>query len=265
MVFVDDSRAQEYHRCRLPLISRRVLEEWSAGRRPFLSWDEVARANAGSGLNLVVAYYGQQRGEPRINAANHEALRLALRGWNLRTYSAEVFAHPGRNDRELARTQGYNVLEYPPEAIRAAGIPEEVRPFLRAATREGSARRENWASYLLFDSYRPPRFAFTLPEQRTIVAALDGATDVAIAQRRNMSLPAVKKHFRNVYDKVADAGAMNVPGTHWPAATNGRGAEIRRHLLSYLREHFEELRPYRAVAVKNGTVGPATLLHRAPK
>lgn len=262
-VFVEDSRAQEYHRCRVPLLSRRMLEEWSAGGRPFLSWDEVARANAGPGLNLVSAYYGRRRGDPHMNTANHEAIRLSLRGWNLRTYSAEVFSEPDRDDRELGRTLGYSILEYPSDAIRAVGIPEERRPFLWAATRNDNAQRENWASYLLFDNYKPPRFRLTPLEQRIVIAGLEGATDIAIAQHLNMSLPAIKKHFRNVYEKVADSGAINILGTQSLTLTNGRGAEMRRHLLRYLRDHFEELRPYRRAEATSGEAASARLAGRA--
>ena len=34
------------------------------------------------------------------------------------------------------------------------------------------------------------------------------------------------------------------PPVAYPAHTGARGAEGRRHLLNYLRQHLEELRPY---------------------
>jgi DNA-binding CsgD family transcriptional regulator len=227
-VFVDDRHADEYHRCRVPLISRQMLAEWSAGKRPFLSRDEVARANAGPGLNFVLATYGRRHGDPRINAANHESVRLFMQGWNLRTLTIEVFTDPKYEYRELGRSGGYNVLDYPADAVRAAGIPEEQLPFVYAASRAEHGQREQWAVSYIFNGYAPPRFGFTPLEQRILVAALDGATDITIAQGLNMSIAAIKKHFRTIYDKVGNPGVTGA----------------RRHLLNYLREHFEELRPY---------------------
>jgi DNA-binding CsgD family transcriptional regulator len=152
----------------------------------------------------------------------------SVRGWNLRTLTCELFTDPRYEYRELGRSGGYSVLDYPPEAVRAAGIPEENRPFLYAASRAEHRQREQWAVSYIFNSYAPPRFGFTPLEQRMLIAALEGATDIAIAQGLKMSIAAVKKHFRTIYAKVGDSGI-----------TGGR-----RPLVSYLREHFEELRPY---------------------
>jgi DNA-binding CsgD family transcriptional regulator len=243
-LFVSDRRAAEYHECRRPLISRRLLAEWRAGERPFFDAEQIARANAGSGLNFVAAYYGGRRDDPRSSIANYEGSRRAVRGWNLRTYTSEMCTDPQRDNREWGRSLGYRVLEYSPDDVRMAGIPEDWAPFIWAATRRDAEFNPGYATALLFMTYAPPRFAFTPREQHVLNLALDGATDCAIARAASISESAVKKHFRTLYEKVRAAGAFEPLVAGAPAAESTHGVELRRHLLTYLREHPEELRPY---------------------
>ena len=58
------------------------------------------------------------------------------------------------------------------------------------------------------------------------------------------SLPAIKKMWISIYRRVEDCLPELIPDplrSDIPAT--GRGREKRRHLLAYLREHPEELRP----------------------
>jgi len=243
-IFVSDRRAEQYHQCRQPLIARRLLAEWIAGERPFLHTEEIARANAGSGLNIVAAFYGGRRDDPRSSIANYEGARRAMRGWNLRTFTTEIFTDPQHDNRGWGRSLGYRVLDYPPDELRAAGIPEDRAPLLWVATRRDAESNPGYAAALLFTTYAPPRFAFTPRQQRVLSLALDGATDSAIARAVGASESGIKKHFRTFYEKVHAVGAFDPSVVGSEPAQLTRGVELRRHLLAYLREHPEELRPY---------------------
>ncbi|MFZ0574842.1 MAG: LuxR C-terminal-related transcriptional regulator [Candidatus Cybelea sp.] len=240
-VFVSDERVEEYRRCTSPCIARSLLAQWIAGEQPFLSLQEIARSNAGRGLNLVMTHYGHRRGDPRVYVANYESSRRVLRGWNLRTYTVELFTEPERDDRAWGRDLGFRVLEYPPSKCRAAGIPMERAPFLWAASREEVKSDAHYGLSLLFETYAPPRFALTLREQQVLSLALDGGTDTSLARTANISESTVKKTFRTIYTKVARAGIVDLRADDAPEQ---RGAETRRHLLNYVREHPQELRPY---------------------
>jgi hypothetical protein len=89
-----------------------------------------------------------------------------------------------------------------------------------------------------------PRFAFDCEEQRLLVLALDGNTDESIARLTNTSLTSVKKRFRGVYEKVRDATTDWETPLCSETLDGVRGIEMRRHLLRYLADHPEELRPY---------------------
>lgn len=249
-VFVTDERADGYHACRTPLIARDLLTDWQRGERPFLSASEIARANAGAGLNLVVPWYGGilNDGEPdeRVYAADYESSRRVFRGWNLRSHTVEVFPHNQRREGEnWGRTMEFRVGEYSPEQLAAAGIPPEQAPCVWMARREDALTNPAYALTLLFSSYARPIFGFTPHEQRILTLALEGHTDESIARTTGTSSATVKKRLRDVYVKVADA-APPAPALAQPFLNGARGAETRRHLLNYLRDHPEELRPYDA-------------------
>jgi hypothetical protein len=89
-----------------------------------------------------------------------------------------------------------------------------------------------------------PRIGFTSSEQRVLRSALLGGTDEDVSTLLKISLTAVKQHWRAIYARAADTlpnlfleqSTESVPGAQ-------RGKERRRRLLTYLREHPEELRP----------------------
>ena len=247
-VFVPDERADEYHACRTPLIAQRLLADWLRGERPFLSAKEIAAANAGPGLNLVVPYYGGVLvdGEPdeRMYAADYESSRRVFRGWNLRSHTVEVFPHNARREGDAwGKTMEFRVGEYSAEQLAAAGVPPDHAPCVWMARREDALSNPSYALTLLFSSYAPPHFGFTPSEQRVLMLALDGHTDASIALAIGSSPATVKKRLRDVYAKVADA-IPAAPALSKSMLNGGRGAETRRRLLNYLRDHPEELRPY---------------------
>lgn len=249
-VFVADERADAYHACRTPLIAQHLLADWRRGERPFLSATEIARANAGAGLNLVVPWYGGilSGGEPdeRMYAADYESSRRVFRGWNLRSHTAEIFPHNERREGEdWGKTMEFRVGEYTPAQLAAAGIPSHQAPCVWMARREDALTNPSYALTLLFSSYARPIFGFTPNEQRILRLALDGHTDDSIAKISATSSTTVKKRLRDIYAKVSDASPP-APGLAKPILNGARGAETRRHLLNYLRDHPEELRPYDA-------------------
>jgi hypothetical protein len=85
------------------------------------------------------------------------------------------------------------------------------------------------------------------PMQQTIATfALQGDIDRAIADRLAISTDAIKQAWRGIVDRVAPhlpellAASDDTAGPGTPV----RGAEKRRVVLEYLRQHMEELRPW---------------------
>ncbi len=246
-VFVSDETTASYHRCEAPLIARRILGEWARGGKPFFDAKQIARANAGDGLNIVVTHYGGVRSgsEPdeRMVAANYESSRRVFSGWNLRSYTSEIFddRRPAAG-RDWGRQLGFRIGEYSAEQLQEAGISLDSAPCVWWARREDAGTNPGYALTQLFTSYARPRFGLSGREQELLKLALDGHTDASLAHSTQLSVSMVKKRFRAVYEKVDVASPS--PALAQALANGRRGAETRRHLLNYLREHPEELRPY---------------------
>lgn len=252
VVFVDDDRAAAYHRLAQPKIGYAMACDFARGAAPCLTRDEVARANGDAGLNLVISHhgykdYGDDADRERLRGASYELSRRYLGGWNLSTYTNEVFsANSRREGKEMGEALGFHVHRYRDEQLRAAGIEPARGPWLWSSTRRRAlSGTPGMMLALLFTTSSPPRFGFSPAEQDLLALALDGSTDEAIAEASGASLSTIKKRFRTIYLKVERAmkGAESLELAETLSAGT-RGVETRRHLMNYLREHRQELRPY---------------------
>jgi DNA-binding CsgD family transcriptional regulator len=251
MAFVDDERADRYHDLTSPKIGYSMAEELEAGGHPFLRRADVADANARGGVNLVVLHHGSdpryEESIERLRAASYEIARRYFTGWNLRSYTNEVFGrNPERDGKQMGEALGFRVLRYTSAQLHEAGIPEDKAPWVWLATRQDAlAKPAVLPLAMLFLSFSVPKFGFSMVEQDALNLALEGFTDEAIAQTMGASLSTIKKRFRAVYDKVQDKmGDDRGPEPLSRFNDGARGLETRRRLLNYLREHPEELRPY---------------------
>jgi hypothetical protein len=94
--------------------------------------------------------------------------------------------------------------------------------------------------------YTPPRFHFNCSEQALLHHALMGKTSENLAASLSISLWTVKKRWHGIYQRVADVDReLLLPPVADGTNVTSRGAERRRYLLHYLRQHPEELRPFR--------------------
>jgi DNA-binding NarL/FixJ family response regulator len=92
----------------------------------------------------------------------------------------------------------------------------------------------------LFHHHVAPQFGFTQREQEMLELALDGADDAAIAQSSFVTLPAIKRRWSNIFERVAARRPDLCP----PDGDGTRGIQKRQRILTYVRSHPEELRPY---------------------
>jgi hypothetical protein len=216
------------------------------GNSPLLSERQFREANSCGGLNLAV-WQATIRAKDMQRHDVGNALIVSF-----------VDYHRGYLLKELVG-QAANVEQF--VAMRSSGgllwnfaqscygeLPENVQDIIRkphvvGVTREMVfGRPGSWGSWVgsLF-LYRPPRFGFTRSEQRLLLSALDGGTDEELSDKLSLSLTTVKKAWRAIYDRAAACIPDSNPRAEevWPE----RGREKKHHLIAYLREHPEELRP----------------------
>jgi hypothetical protein len=249
--FVSNESADGYHRLSRPKIAHTMVEEFHRGAHPFLNRLETAHANAAGTVNVVLAHhgYGELRDESteKTRAATYQLVRKYLSGWNLRTYTAEVFAQDSARDgKQMGEALGFHTRCYTEQQLRNAGIPPERAPWVWTATRQDALiKSAGLGLALIFLSFSQPRFGFNFAEQDTLELALDGHTDEGIASAMNTSTATIKKRFRAIHEKIEDATLDD--GTalvREPVRVGVRGPESRRWILNYLRDHHEEMRPY---------------------
>ena len=115
-------------------------------------------------------------------------------------------------------------------------------PHLIGLTRElAMTRVGTWIGSLFV--YRSPQFGFRPSEQRLLLSALQGGTDEDLAAVLGVSLSAVKKTWRSIYDRVTHHSPGLIPDQVPEELTSERGKEKKQRLLAYVRDHPEELRP----------------------
>jgi len=232
-----------------PELAKRIL----TGHSPLLSERQIREANSRGGLNLVTwegclrAGFENDQEIPRhimqAFIAEHRGYR-----WKeiigVEVESAErllwtIESGGSLWDRETGQYVS-SLKDDPKEIVR--------RPHVIGLTRESERKRPHpWGSSwvgTLFD-YNPPKCSFTGSEQRMLLEALDGGTDQELSKSLGVSLSTVKKMWLSIYRRMADRlqeFSMNdsQPGTE----TTQRGKEKKRWLLAYLRDHYEELRPF---------------------
>jgi DNA-binding CsgD family transcriptional regulator len=93
--------------------------------------------------------------------------------------------------------------------------------------------------------YTAPRFHFSRSQRALLQHALMGETCERVAASLSLSPWTVKKRWRAIYERVMDVdNELLPPPIAYGVHVSSRGEERRRHLLNYLRQHLEELRPY---------------------
>jgi hypothetical protein len=239
-------------------LTRRILR----GESPVLTGKQLREANSRDGLNIVGWEACVRPGHEVHGELQRYIMAVFIqehRGYLWKEIISSQSESPGRLDATL-KTGGYlwdplaggytSTLRTDPSAIVS-------KPHVVGVTRDLEFKRQGYwgASWVgaLFD-HHPPRLGLNRSEQRLLTCALPGPTDEQLAEMLGTSLPAVKKMWVSIYRRVEEFLPGLIPDllpSDIPAA--GRGREKRRHLLAYLREHPEELRPVSRVFRQNPT------------
>lgn len=226
-----------------PELTRRIID----GESPLLSDKQLRDANSLDGLNAVC-----WEGCFRPGYEGHRELQRYM-------MSTFIQIHQGYLWKELIGSQS-DSLQHLDFALKTGGclwdplagcytapLNRDLNEIFSKPHILGITRQSDWAGNwvgALFD-YHPPMFGFSRSEQRLLSCALPGVTDEQLAGMLGISLPAVKKMWVSIYRRVEDYLPELNPNPLRPEnPAKNRGREKRRHVLDYLREHPEELRPF---------------------
>lgn len=202
-------------------------------RNPFLSPKEVGEQNACGELHLM-NFFGNMRvidlSDPDLAnfyRTSNEGYRFFHFGYALRAMWFEVW--PPHHVNELQKSgmqiEGHRSLSGGSSAT------------LLRLTRD-DALANPYARFCAYFFPPKPQFAFSLGEQRLLEYILLDASDEEATQELHVSKDGIKKRWRSIYAKV-DIADPELLGSITSSTAR------RRAIVHYLRQHLEELRPYR--------------------
>jgi hypothetical protein len=225
--YVSQSRAG-----RTALLSA-VMGAAMEGRNPFLSPREVGEGNARRELHLL-NFFGNMHvidlSDPELAnfyRTSNEGHRFFHFGYSFCAMWMEV--SPLHHAHELQQLGMHIEREIP--------LVDGSKATLLRLTRE-EAQANPYSRFSGYFFPPAPRFAFSMGEQSLLERALLDDSDDVAAKDLHVSGEAIKKRWRSIYAKMEAVD----PHVVLPASS---GTASRRAVLHYLRQHLEELRPYR--------------------
>jgi hypothetical protein len=218
-----------------PDINSRFIAAIHAGQPALPARQEVAEANAGPGIDIIILCSRTWRYELLNPEQSHEAQHLLAASFTER--------HAGFRVRRIlcetahARARAYLERSFVFRVV--AEFPDQGR-ILHCVTRESANAAAASLGNGLFN-YREPSLHLRDSDQELLQAALAGATDQELAATLRLQPSAVKARWRSAFARIAKAMPELVDDN---ADHEGRGTQKRHRVLAWLRAHPEELRPY---------------------
>ena len=254
VVFITDEFSTEAKAGLPPPLSYQVFQRWLRGSRVILTHKEIARQNSTDGLNLLVLHYNSEEGmSDELTAKWHETFGPFNRGFRLKEMLGDSF---NTKHRAFWLNQGFRLVrDYGPKPPKNFPNPMTLLGMFPADTGP-------LASNFLFNQlFHPPvpRFGFTQGEKDVMELALFGETDEEIGKSLRTSVWTIKKRWQAAYGRVErkDAGVLlSIDGDSKAFPQETPKAKRRRHLLDYLRQHLEEIRPTLPAHRNRGEGGP---------
>jgi hypothetical protein len=242
--FVKKSFAEAEVRNPKPGLNSRIIESLTTGKSVIASFEEVRDANTQGDLQQVILdtswhntlLTARQRDEVRV------LLGLAYMELHVGYHFSRILSEMV-DELDLWHTRDHRSFQVADrfEAFRLAnpGTTWNAERALLQATTDSMRADPHSIAAGLFQHHLEPRFAFTTSEQQLLEAALEGIDDSSAANFLFVSLPAIKRRWESIFDRVG-----SIMPDLCPPGNGTRGIQKRQRVLTYVRNHPEELRPF---------------------
>lgn len=239
--FLDEGTVQEWLTAPKPYFTAYLLQSAFAGVPVLLSSSQVGRANAEEGLNLFILgfSYAFPPGSPLVPPLLTRAIEHF------------VSSHQGYKLKRLMREDPAPIAEmFLRSGMRAHATfdPQDGSGVSRVATvmeRSDTMPLFPHSPAAMLFQFLPPVIGFSPSERRMLQLALEGMSDSDLVRELSISPHTLKRCWRTIFDRALLAAPLIFGSLAEPRDTPGvRGQEKRRHLLQYLRDHPQELRPF---------------------
>jgi hypothetical protein len=236
------------HYCKMPAmrwIGPELVRCLVRGESPVLGSKEIRDANSSDGLNLAswAAILCPQNESDRTQVQfelmtafmqEHSGFRLKeIISQQNERIMMEVVSNSGGLFWNCAQQRYVEAHNFDVEKVLQ-------HPFILGATPKTAREHLSWTTTLF--QYSSPRMYPRPTEQKLLRAAMKGSKDAELSRELGVSLSFVKKTWCSIYKRAFE----KLPELNLDIATDSiaqRGREKKQRVLSYLREHPEELRP----------------------
>lgn len=228
-----------------PGLNSRIIQSIVDRNSVIATYAEVRDANTRGDLQQAVLENSWKNGT--LTAAQVDKVRVLIG----RAYQ-ELFAgyHFSRiftemvDELDLWNVSGHKYLHVVSrfEDFRRANPETEwnAERSLFQATSDSMREHPHSVAAGLFQHHVSPQFGFTQREQELLELALEGADDLSISKSLFVTVPAIKRRWSSIFERVSslrrDLCPFDGDGT--------RGIQKRQRILTYVRSHPEELRPF---------------------
>lgn len=217
-----------------PGLNGRLFAAIAAGERVLPKDSELCQVGHTNGLDLVIlggSYLTAGLSPEELQQAHMlmpSAFVEVCTGYHLNRILCEAVTDA---EREFQESSGVwrTVHRYPDQRA------------LVAMTRQYAFSVSGSLAANLFQ-YQRPVLGLRDTEKELLAAALRGGTDDELADRLHLSQASIKKRWHSLFDRVAEARPDLLPEI--ASDRISRGPQKRHHILSYVRLHPSELRPF---------------------
>jgi len=240
-VFVTTSFVDQEVENPQPDLNSRIIASVASGESVVLDRDAIAEGNAADGLDFVNMYGTWRDGImsddelAQVHVLLGSSFVESFAGYRFNRVLKEAI---GRSRIELAEATGtYRlVAEFPEFESALAVVTQESALAAPYSVATGMYR------------YQAPVLRLRPAEQQLLGTALDGKTDAELSAELGLSIEAVKKRWMSVFERVDQfkPGILSSSDVD----SNRRGPQKRHRVVSYVRLHPEELRPFSWGTVK---------------
>jgi hypothetical protein len=245
-VFVSTAFAEQEISRPQPGLVGRIISSIDVSDPVVLTTAELRQLNTYGGLHLVILMSQWRRGLLSQHEIAEVQMQLAQsflhfhKGYQLVRFLAEAI--DALDIEHLKSTGIYRITYFEDEIRQQPGtIWNPDRAFGVAERAVGVKLSGSIASFLFH--YSEPILGLHDAHQELLAAALLGLTDSELAQSLGLNLPAIKKRWASIFAQVEQVRPDLLPAREPDPGGERRGPQKRHHLLAYLREHPEELRP----------------------
>ncbi len=249
--FVRDSVVEAHFEAASPALSSRLLRTVTrTSTGGFIPRKEQGAANLGEGMHQAIIEFAidpMDMKHPDFAPVMNELYTAYFkfeRGYNIKG----VFVESDAELEQLVLGSGLFHHTY----LELKGTNEDIivppgigtKRGLYRVTRDQKHKLPPSSAAFIIMTYIQPRLRFTPAEQRLLTLAIDGLTDDDIANELDVSRDALKQTWRTIYDHTTDVMPDVFGLLQTQSPTNRRGGEKRRHIVSYVSNNLQELRPH---------------------